>query len=300
MQSGRGCWSGGAALQSSTLTGLLPPNTPVQGMDAITGVGKIMEGFANTLDSVIGQAFEDWGTKAAELVERNPIHARQPAAAGHAAGPLRPIQPAAGSQAGAGGTWERGAECSADQQAKENAAKRRGVAGRQMQVTSFMSKINAASELEVQEWRRRAQQLAQELQLIKEQQEEYQRIKEEYAQLQEETRRKAAQDPSPDINDAACAVDPCVADPLAAQQVTHQMEALLSEKAKLAQENARLLRENNGLQVGATTACAMQGHEHLLLSALAYSGLGLTLPLHVSAGAAGVHDATASGDGRRR
>lgn len=35
-------------------------------------------------------------------------------------------------------------------------------------------------------------------------------------------------------------------------QVRLQMEALLAEKAKLAQENARLLRENNGLQVGST------------------------------------------------
>lgn len=40
------------------------------------------------------------------------------------------------------------------------------------------------------------------------------------------------------------------ADPLAAQQVAKQMEALLQEKSKLAQENDRLLRENSGLQVG--------------------------------------------------
>jgi hypothetical protein len=39
------------------------------------------------------------------------------------------------------------------------------------------------------------------------------------------------------------------ADTLASQQLTAQMEALLGEKSKLAQDNARLLRENTGLQV---------------------------------------------------
>lgn len=43
--------------------------------------------------------------------------------------------------------------------------------------------------------------------------------------------------------------DPWLADPTAAAQVAKQMEALLSEKCKLAAENDRLLRENNGLQV---------------------------------------------------
>jgi hypothetical protein len=47
---------------------------------------------------------------------------------------------------------------------------------------------------------------------------------------------------------AAGDADPAGADPLAAQQVKQQMEALLHEKARLAQENDRLLRENNGLQ----------------------------------------------------
>lgn len=37
-------------------------------------------------------------------------------------------------------------------------------------------------------------------------------------------------------------------DPLAQEQVKLQMEALLREKARLAQENDRLLRENTGLQ----------------------------------------------------
>jgi hypothetical protein len=40
-----------------------------------------------------------------------------------------------------------------------------------------MSKIDAASEQEVAEWRRRAQQLASELQRVREQQAEYQRLR---------------------------------------------------------------------------------------------------------------------------
>lgn len=40
-----------------------------------------------------------------------------------------------------------------------------------------------------------------------------------------------------------------MADPVAAQQVARQMEALLQEKSKLVAENDRLLRENTGLQV---------------------------------------------------
>ena len=33
-----------------------------KGLDAINGMGRLVEGFAVTLDTVIGQAFEDWGT----------------------------------------------------------------------------------------------------------------------------------------------------------------------------------------------------------------------------------------------
>lgn len=36
--------------------------TPPQGLDAFSGVGKMMEGLAHTLDDVIGQAFKDWST----------------------------------------------------------------------------------------------------------------------------------------------------------------------------------------------------------------------------------------------
>lgn len=34
-----------------------------KGIDAIHGVGKLVEGFALTLDNVIGQAFEDWSSQ---------------------------------------------------------------------------------------------------------------------------------------------------------------------------------------------------------------------------------------------
>lgn len=44
----------------SMTTGTL--RTPLQGLDAFSGVGKMMEGLAHTLDDVIGQAFKDWST----------------------------------------------------------------------------------------------------------------------------------------------------------------------------------------------------------------------------------------------
>lgn len=34
----------------------------LQGLDAFSGVSKLMEGLAHTLDDVIGQAFKEWGT----------------------------------------------------------------------------------------------------------------------------------------------------------------------------------------------------------------------------------------------
>ena len=47
---------------------------------------------------------------------------------------------------------------------------------RQARLTSFMSKIDAASQQDVHEWRLRAQQLATELQRLRVQQEECQRL----------------------------------------------------------------------------------------------------------------------------
>eukprot|EP00887_Chlorella_sp_A99_P006165 scaffold3.g6165.t1 len=208
-----------------------------KGLGAIMGVGKIMEGFALTLDSVIGQAFEEWTASpklGAAPAVRAPLRATQAVAA-----------PATRQSAAAAwdDAFEKGSTPSSSGQTEAQEGGRGQRRGQQTRVTSFMTKINAASEGEVQEWRRRAQQLAQELQKLKEQQEEYQRIREQYDRLQAEAAQRKAAAAAP----LGPLADP-LADPLAAQQVTQQMEVLLAEKAKLAQENARLLRENTGLQ----------------------------------------------------
>ncbi len=180
----------------------LPPATrALQGMDAITGVGKLMEGFALTLDSVIGQAFEEWNTlpssgssrpsAAGKLVPRPQRHA--PTAGGtSSSSALAPKQQAAAPQAATvpagwqdfsidGKENDSGAAAAAPSSSRAAGAKAGSgapvTATRQAHMTSFMSKLDAASEQEVQEWRKRAQQLASELQRVRAQQEEYQRLR---------------------------------------------------------------------------------------------------------------------------
>lgn len=48
----------------------------MQSLDAINGVSKLMEGFAVTLDNVIGQAFVDWGTPSARGPRESPSSSR--------------------------------------------------------------------------------------------------------------------------------------------------------------------------------------------------------------------------------
>ena len=175
-------------------------------MDAISGVGKLMEGFALTLDSVIGQAFEDWGagsgqasgSKSAALSSKrftsagdapgSPLQRGARSAAVLAAGePLRPS--AAHNAAATAGSLDWQDFEAGGGEGKENtssSSSRRG-GGRQKQSqqpphvtstsTSFMSKLDAASEQDVAEWRKRAQQLASELQRVRAQQEEHERLK---------------------------------------------------------------------------------------------------------------------------
>lgn len=188
-------------------------------MDAISGVGKLMEGFAITLDTVIGHAFEDWGTagapsssRATRPVRRPPgmapaggsgASSSAPAAAERQAVPQLAV--AAVASAGGQGEWQdfsapggdsgsrarqtaggkenAGGQAAAAAGAGAGAAKPRppsaGTRQQQQQphITSFMSKLDAASEHEVAEWRKRAQQLASELQRVRAQQEEYQRLR---------------------------------------------------------------------------------------------------------------------------
>lgn len=145
-----------------------------------------MEGFAITLDSVIGQAFEDWGGS-----QPPPGHKQVP--------PRRPAATASHSRTVAGGGKENAgvqAPACKDPALLQSAASRAGPkqqqreqqgatagrgsgssSGRQAHITSFMSKLDAVSEQEAAEWRRRAQQLASELQRMRTQQEEYQRLR---------------------------------------------------------------------------------------------------------------------------
>ncbi len=56
---------------------VLTPTYCLQGIDALAGVGKFMEGFAITLDSVIGQAFEEWGVSRANKFIADPSSSGQ-------------------------------------------------------------------------------------------------------------------------------------------------------------------------------------------------------------------------------
>jgi hypothetical protein len=57
-------WAGRSQLRRRRLAVALKPAPPclLQGLEAINGVGKLMEGFALSLDNVIGQAFDEWGS----------------------------------------------------------------------------------------------------------------------------------------------------------------------------------------------------------------------------------------------
>lgn len=158
-------------------------------MDAIGSVGRLMEGFAITLDTVIGQAFEDWGGSQ-PLPGQKQVAPRRPAAAASRssttaaagkenAGAQAPVSKEPESARGAAGT--AGAACKLPQQQEQQASTARtgsgSTGGRQAHITSFMSKLDAVSEQEAAEWRKRAQQLASELQRMRAQQEEYQRLR---------------------------------------------------------------------------------------------------------------------------
>ncbi|PRW59883.1 hypothetical protein C2E21_1370 [Chlorella sorokiniana] len=260
-----------------------------KGMDAITGVGKLMEGFALTLDSVIGQAFEEWNTlpsgsssssrpqgtgRAAPLPQRHASTAGGISSSSGSALAPRQQQGAAPQAAAAPAGWQDfsidgkendsgAAPAPAPAPSSRAAGAKAGsgastAGGRQAHMTSFMSKLDAASEQEVQEWRKRAQQLASELQRVRAQQEEYQRLRLQYDKLQSELAAAASQatrlaEENSALRSASPAAGPVAdpalgPDPLAVQQVARQMEALLSEKSRLVAENDRLLRENTGLQ----------------------------------------------------
>ncbi|KAK2076509.1 hypothetical protein QBZ16_001035 [Prototheca wickerhamii] len=153
-----------------------PPSTPqnVQGLEAFSGVGRLVENLANTLDDVIGQAFKDWSTPLA-----HPPAALAPASGrkGEGTSLARAMDSAWDDFQVADKDWE--ADLYTDCPALDRALTR-----------------PAHSSLH----------------------------------------RTPGDAPTP------------VADDLATEQVTEQMKTLLDEKARLAQENARLRLENEGLK----------------------------------------------------
>lgn len=145
-----GCARSPPALQVGRPSTEARPLAP-QGLDAITGVGKLMESFAMTLDSVIGQAFEEWGTpKSAErpaapraLQPRNGPPPRPSQQAGPEARKAAAAAAAGTGQHGGGGAT-RGSSSAA---ARGSGAGPRsaGAALKQAHMTSFMERVTDAS-----------------------------------------------------------------------------------------------------------------------------------------------------------
>lgn len=148
-----------------------------------------MEGFAITLDTVIGQAFEDWGG-----AQPQPGHKQmsgcQPAPTASSSGIMAAagkenagIQSHACKESAVPQGAASAAEATTQPPQQHGAAVCAGIgraasaSGRQARITSFMSKLDAVTEQEAAEWRKRAQQLASELQRMRAQQEEYQRLR---------------------------------------------------------------------------------------------------------------------------
>ena len=161
-----------------------------KGLDAINGVGKLVEGFAVTLDNVIGQAFEDWGTpkaagRAGKKKITRPINGRSmtPTVDGHrgnasptsAAVSVGPKSPQESWQEfeldeheGGGGQF-RLSENGNTTTPLATAAAADGV----------LSSIFRGGETakETHQWRRRAQILQKELQKLRAQRDEYKKVK---------------------------------------------------------------------------------------------------------------------------
>jgi hypothetical protein len=166
-----------------------------RGLSAITGVGRIVEGLAKTLDDAVGSALDEWGG--------SPAVAAAPAAAARrpqrAAPRQRAVTAARAAAAPAAAYYDAWGEFGATPASSPERA----------------AAPAAATTRDAAGWRRRAAALERELRALR-------------GGAAESLRRGA--------------------DPLAAAQVTEQVEALLREKARLAQECDRLARENAGLQ----------------------------------------------------
>jgi hypothetical protein len=249
-----------------------------KGLDAFGSMGKFVEGFAVTLDTVIGQAFEDWGTPKApgregkkkvlkpvgmlpsptQLSPSSSEAPAQPAARGrnsHQWGDFDVEEEHNGELGGLLTPGSAARSLAAMSIAPASAGGGRaatatpGAPAASPYTTTIPAKGQTAQEIQL--WRRRAQILQKELQKLRAQRDEYQQVKAQYETLQLELKNKATNggDSNTNTGESNKSVDaaPGGADSLASEQVMGQMEALIAEKARLAQENDRLLRENNGL-----------------------------------------------------
>ncbi|KAL4541934.1 hypothetical protein Ndes2526B_g06427 [Nannochloris sp. 'desiccata'] len=249
-----------------------------KGLDAFGSMGKLVEGFAVTLDTVIGQAFEDWGTPKAPGREGKK---RVLKPVGILSSPSQLSSSASGAppkerssqqwgdfnveegqnEALVGGTRTPGSAARSLDAVDITPASVNGegtfpgAPAANPYTTTIPAKGQTAKEIHL--WRRRAQILQKELQKLRAQRNEYQHVKKEYENLQQELKNKATSGDSGNNSNKTADFSESIdgdnnasgggVDSLASEQVMGQMEALIAEKAQLAQENDRLLRENTGL-----------------------------------------------------
>jgi len=256
-----------------------------KGLGAFGSMGKFVEGFAVTLDAVIGQAFDDWGTPKApgregkkriiKPVGTLPSPSQLPSSAVEA-----PPRKSGSHEWGDFNVEEEQNEASVGGMLTPGSAARSlgavsiapassGGGGQGTTITpgapaaiphSTTIPARGQTAKEIQLWRRRAQILQKELQKLRAQRDEYQHVKEEYETLQLDLKNKISSNGgggsnnninnTADVSKSTDGDDNAPeggADSLASEQVMGQMEALVAEKARLAQENDRLLRENTGL-----------------------------------------------------
>lgn len=253
-----------------------------KGLDAFGSMGKLVEGFAVTLDTVIGQAFDDWGgtpkapgregkKKVLKPVGMLPSPTQLPLSASRAPQRERSSHEWGDfnveeetSEAFVGGMFTPGSAArslGAISIAPNSAGgigqgiTTPGAPAASPPTTAIPEKGQTAKEIQL--WRRRAQIVQKELQKLRAQRDEYQHVKKEYETLQRDLKNKISSSGGDNASNTAVVSKftdgddddspEGGADSLASEQVMGQMEALIAEKARLAQENDRLLRENTGL-----------------------------------------------------
>lgn len=176
-----------------------------KGLDAINGVGKLVEGFAVTLDTVIGQAFDEWG--ATPRPSKTPVGKNKPVGTSAARSTTKPSLASAGGsgpatpqapQEDAWGDFEvddskedSGFEDVGLPKLTRTATKEVSSKPRQGSQPPIVPTLNLPgispapvpsvaqgdSAKEILQWRRRAQILQKELRKLRAQKEEYQKVR---------------------------------------------------------------------------------------------------------------------------